>query len=159
MKNFHRKLISLLEIIGGILGIGVILFSFFTVIIPYFQSDAVTLYKIITSMIFLYAFLVYCFSTLSGLLLWKKHKKAVQLSLISQSVQIPTFLIPGMTYMLVSCFGVFVKISLSSLFFSAYFGSRFSIFFLPQSGNYYIGLNIVALVIFIFLYKHRKEVV
>jgi len=149
------RMIAIYEMAGGIVGLGIIIF-----LIPSILAS-LNIFMILISIL---AICGYILSFVAGLFLWKKMDKGITLSIICQAIQIPRFVIGSFSYLFISGLEFIIYFSLNNLLlklkfnFSTYFGSHFDISYDPENSKYIlIGLNLVALALFIYLRKVLKN--
>ena len=143
------RIIAVYEMAGGIIGLGLVIF-----LIPAILAS-LNVWMILIS---IFAVCGYILSFVAGLFLWKKMEKGIILSIICQAIQIPRFIIGSFSYLFISGLEFIIYFSLNNLLlklkfnFSTYFGSHFDISYDPDNSKYVlIGLNLVALTLFIYL--------
>lgn len=159
MKNNQKwnRIISIYEMIGGIVGLGVTIFLIFKILPQLLNQEATISNKAFLIVLLIYAIGGYLLSFIAGLFLWKKQTKGILLSIITQIIQIPKFTIAGFSYFFVSGADLFIAISNSSLDLTAYLGSHWNISFYPEDKTFLIGINIIAIIMLIKLkYTHDK---
>ncbi len=141
MNKILKIIVSLVQIGGGLLGLGLIVLSF----LDGQPTQTVMKFHIIFGCVFL-------FGVVSGLALIIKPRLGLVLSALFQAVQIPFFIKSGIAYAM-SC-GACVNLykHASGWGFNFFFGSRYSLS-LNSEQPWLIGVNIVALVLFVFLIK------
>ena len=97
--------------------------------------------------------IVFGFGVLAGVVLIKKPRLGLKLSLIFQSIQIPIIITPVLSYILYT--GGFLSVYRSEAGWGADFaflGSRFY-FYLFRGEPWCVGVNIVALALFVVLVR------
>lgn len=142
MNKWLKGCLVLFQIGGGLLGIGLI----GRVLLA---GNLAPIAKIVNL-----AFIaVFAFGVLAGVAIIKKPKLGLILSLVFQGIQIPVYLTPALSYVLSS--GAFVHIFRHETGWGTRFallGSRFY-FYINGGDPRCVGVNIVALVLFIFLIR------
>ncbi len=147
------KAIAYYQIIGGILGIGLIIYSLLN------QSINTTNYKFILLII---AIGLYIFSIVSGLYLVKeKWEKGINLTTINQMLQTIQFSILGFTYIFVSGLTLYAGIDYTNEFllkFNFLF-TNFQFTLTLKDEVLTVGVNLFALFLlyYIMKLKHRIE--
>jgi len=147
MNKLLKIIVSLIQIGGGLVGIGLIGCSLLTDQLP--TSTA------IIHIAFIFVFL---FGILAGLALLKKPKLGLSLSAVFQAMQIPIFKGSMAAYSMSSgaCFNIYWHEAGFGFNFS--FGSRYH-FSIGNGNPWLIGVNILALILFILLVREIwKEV-
>ena len=159
MKNNQKwnRIISIYEMIGGVLGLGITIFLILSILPQLLSQEAPLFNKLFLVAIIIFAIGGYLLSFIAGLFLWKKQNKGIFLSIITQIIQIPKFAIAGFSYFFVSGIELFVTISNSSLGFTTYFGSHWDISFYPEDKTFLIGVNIIAIIALIYFIKEYKK--
>ncbi len=139
MNKLLKIIVSLVQIVGGLLGLGLIGRCFL--------RDQLTQTAIIFHVIFI---LVFSFGIIASLALIIKPRPGLVLSAIFQAIQIPVVTGPSVVYILFSgaCFNVYKYAS--GWGFKFLFGSHYSLYF--NSGQpWLVGINVFALVLFVLL--------
>ena len=150
--NFGIKLIALVEIIGGLVGIGVTLF--------YGLQSELNILLMVINIVFIG---LYVYSLLAGIWLWRQQHKGLINSIILQSLQIPVIAIPYFTYEFFSGlsfklgieFGTTMNIALNYAF---ELGSRWGFTLLPGASNIGLNINVIALLFLMSLLKLKDEI-
>ncbi|MCK4257382.1 MAG: hypothetical protein KAX49_00295 [Halanaerobiales bacterium] len=146
-----KRIIAFHEMLGGVLG--VLLFIFFVPFRSFFLGPVILIINII--MLSLYV-LSFC----AGFLMWKGKKSGILLSLIIQVFQIPQFIINGYTYLFIC--GSMLSINIEyftshyGFNFNVHLGSLYHINLMSGQTSLLLGINVIALVIFMYLLKQRK---
>ncbi|WP_405384378.1 hypothetical protein [Maribacter sp. LLG6340-A2] len=148
LKNKRNILkgIGILEITGGVSGIGIILWLML-------QGIETNTYVFL---IFLFAIGFYIYSILAGIKLFKHLEKGDFHSRILQYIQIPGISLLGMTYILTSGGYLFVGYNLTEGSIKFDFGliaSKFQINILNSDQGEFIYLNIMAIIVLVLLEK------
>jgi len=147
MNRFLKTIISLIQIGGGLVGMGLIGRSLLTAKLP-----------MSTIIIHIAFILVFLFGFLAGLALIKKPKLGLLLSTLFQAIQIPIFKGPMAAYSLFSgaCFNAYRHEA--GFGFNFVFGSSYH-FSINKGEPWLLGVNILAFVLFILLFSEIwKEV-
>lgn len=157
-KNKLNRIISIYEMVGGVVGFGATIFLIFQ-ILPQLLSEEVPLsYQVLSVAILFYAIGGYLLSFFAGLFLWKQEKKGITLSIWSQIMQIPTFAIAGFSYLFVSGLEFFlITEGVYSMNFATYLGSHWDISYNPEGAPFFIGINFIAIAILVYLMKERNK--
>ena len=147
MNRFLKTIVSLIQIGGGLVGIGLIGQSLLTEKFP------------MSTMIIHIAFiLVFLFGILAGLALIKKPKLGLLLSALFQAIQIPIFKGPMAAYSLFSGACLNAYRHEAGFGFNFLFGSSYH-FSIEKGEPWLIGVNILAFALFILLFSEIwKEV-
>ena len=142
MNKWLKTFLLLSQIGGGLLGIGIIG--------RVFLAGNLTP---ITQMVHVIFVILFAFGIVAGIALIKKPKVGLILSLIFQGIQIPVITTPTIAYIFSS--GAFFNVYWCETGWGtnfAFLGSRY--FFYINSGEpWYVGVNIVALALFVFLIR------
>lgn len=141
MNKLLKIIVSLVQIGGGLFGLGFIVLSF----LNEQPTQMVIKFHIIFGCVFL-------FGVVAGLVLIIRPRTGLVLSALFQAVQIPFFIKSGIAYAMSSGACVNLYKHASGWGFNFFFGSRYS-FSLNSERPWLIGINIVALVLFVFLIK------
>ncbi len=143
--------------IGGIVGLVTTILLIFIVLPQVLNQKTIMFNKIFIIIITLYAIFGYSLSFFSGLFLWKKQKKGIILSIITQIIQIPKLTIAGFSYSFISGLEFTFMISNSFLRFTTYIGSHWNIAYYPENKTFLIGINFIAIILLIYLIKEYKK--
>ncbi|UAM97808.1 hypothetical protein K8354_16240 [Polaribacter litorisediminis] len=148
-KRNILKGIGILEIIGGITGIGLIVWF----LLQGFQMNS---YSVI---IFLITILFYSYSIFAGIILFKKTEKGISHSWIIQFIQIIGISFNGITYMFTSGgnFMLGYNWTENNLTFNLGIASEFDLS-ISQDINNFIQINLIAIVIIYILDKTLKSI-
>jgi hypothetical protein len=147
------KFVSLLLIIGGIVGIGVAVW----IDVELMTNGQIKLFSPSTAIggafIVLFGWAVW-----TGRDLWRGRRQAITFATILFALQIPAFQIPGFSYEFHTAFTFVVSI-LSGPRFNLNFnlGSSFTFFISPQIQDVNIGVNLAALFVLIYLMRIRRS--
>ena len=146
-----RRVIAGLQIVGGIFGIG-----FIALELSYIRVNAATL------LIAIIVLLIYVFSLVAGVLLWRDHRWGRPASIIVQAIQLPKLLSPILIfniclgldiypYLMLGNHGLFrIGFELKALaFYQLHLGVP-----IPGVG---LGVSIPACIFLTMLIKNRKE--
>ncbi|RZK62481.1 MAG: hypothetical protein EOO85_32225 [Pedobacter sp.] len=139
------------EILGGLYGLIISLYYFSQV--SGFSSPLV--------IIFLFIIGLYIHSIFSGILMFKNETIGITQSLINQFFQIISFSLLGLSYQYYAGLAFKLTWNLTESSFWPYLNvgiSSWEILFSTESTISYIGINIVALTLFIYLIKQRKKI-
>ena len=146
MNKGIKRVLLVSELGGGFLGLCLILQMFF---MPELTAGSAIVYIVFAG--------IFLFGTIAGILIAENHRKAIFLSLIYQGMQVLQISSPTVIYYLHS--GFHITLFLERNRFGANFrlGTDFA-FYLFTQRPYGFGINIVALLFFIYLWKIRKKV-
>jgi hypothetical protein len=139
MNKFLKIIVSLVQIGGGLFGLGLIGRCFL--------KDRLTQTAVTFHVIFIF---VFSFGIIAGLALIIKPRLGLMLSAIFQAFQIPVVTGSSVVYVLFSgaCFNIYKYAS--GWGFKFFLGSHYSLYF--NSGQQWlVGINVFALIIFILL--------
>ena len=141
MNRFLKTIISLIQIGGGLVGIGLIGRPLLTEELP-----------MSTAIIHIAFILVFLFGILAGLALIKKPKLGLLMSTLFQAIQIPIFKGPMAAYSLFSgaCFNLYRHEA--GFGFNFLFGSSYH-FSIGTASPWLLGDNILALILFLLLLR------
>lgn len=158
MKSKAMKLISLYEIIGGILGICTfIILSILMFVSPIVNKNLLTILALII-MIGLYVL-----SIVAGIVLWRKGPKGINISIIAQAFQIPYVVLSGFTYLFISGLQLGAAVTFAGSSFGLkmliHIGSSGNMDFGSDSKYILLGINIVPIIIIFFLKKIKKTII
>ena len=146
MNKSLKTIVSIIQICGGLVGLGLIGRSLLTEQI--IQSTAIV-HGIFT--------LVFTFGIVAGVALIMRPKPGLWLSAAFQAMQIPILIGPTAAYALFSgaCFNLYRHAT--GFGFNFLFGSRY--YFAIQSGEpWMVGINALALILFILLVREIRFV-
>ncbi|WP_108801908.1 hypothetical protein [Aquimarina sp. Aq107] len=158
-KDFEKKLkskrtilkgIGILEIIGGITGIGLIMW----LILKGIETN-IYLYLIL-----LLAFGFYFYSIFAGIKIFRNLEQGTFHSIVLQLIQLIAISYGGVTYLLTSAGYLFIgyNITGNDLKLETYLGSRFQINIINSDQDSFVFINIVALVILIIIDTSKKSI-
>lgn len=148
VKANWNKIIAVLQIVGGALGAGLAIYLIFSMPpkIPMLVG------------FFVFFLCLFLLSIVAGLFLWEGHPLCFTLSLIVQALQIPQFTIGGFKYMFVSGLELTVGIGSNGSKFFWNIGilqGEFQFSFLTQGEPSSLGLNIAAILFFMYLFRQQ----
>jgi len=146
MNKSLKRAVLLLQIIGGLVGIAIIGRAFLT--------EEVSLITAIFHIAFISLFL---FGVIAGLVLIKKERLGLLLSVIFQAIQIPIISGPTISYALFSGASLNLFRHTTGWGFNFLFGSRYY-FYINSGEPWLVGINFVALVFFILLIRELSFV-
>ncbi len=154
LKNSDRKIFNVIgyyQIIGGIVGIGLSIYSIIT------KTNIPT----INYIFFIVAFVLYSFCLTSGLFLLKeKLEKGIKLTLINQILQSIQFSISGYSFIFVGLINVFVGIDYTNDFlFKLDFTLTKYLFTISQKNEVIVvGLNLIPILILFYIKKIETRI-
>lgn len=146
MKTRWNKPIAILQILGGIVGILVSLVSL-AALKPNF----------LIILIFLPFVSLYLLSIVAGVLLWRRHRLGIPLSVIVQVPQIISFSINKLAYLFISGLQIAFILKSKKIAIEFMLGSKWHLNFATEDHSLTIGLNIIALFIVIYLLRQIKK--
>lgn len=148
-KRNILKGIGILEIVGGITGIGLIVWF----LLQGFQMNS---YSFI---IFLIAIIFYSYSIFAGIILFKKNEKGISHSWIIQFIQIIGISFNGITYVFTSGGNLMLGYNWTenNLTFNLGIASEFDLS-ISQDINNFIQINLIAIVFIYILDKTLKSI-
>ncbi|OHB64791.1 MAG: hypothetical protein A2168_03265 [Planctomycetes bacterium RBG_13_50_24] len=144
MNKSLKIILLILQIGGGLLGLGLIGRTFLTKQLPQ------------TALIIHIAFIfVFLFGIVAGVALVRKPKLGFWLSAVFQALQIPIIVIPATAYLLVSgaCFNLYRHAG--GFGYKFVFGSHYY-FTIHSTDSWMAGINVLALVLFILLVREIR---
>lgn len=161
MKKVSKKLkiIAIYELLGGALGFLLTLWLMIATLLQLFQNNYTQVQKVLLFTIITFALCIYAFIAYAGYRLYTGQKDGLTYSIIVNLLQIPQFSFFGFTYLVTSGLELSLKLASAGLKMNAYIGSKWNIFINPGDA-FYIGVNVVALVIVCILlleYKRRLQ--
>lgn len=141
--------IAAYQIFGGVLGIGLAI-----KIIPQLKEFS----QVSLGMV-LFAVLFYLFSLVSGIILFKKKKLGLTLSLVNQVLQVVSFAIGEFAYNYVAGFKIGFGIDFAPIWQLKLNLSlpSFQFFLNTETGKVYIGINLFALFLVYLLERLREK--
>ena len=147
MQSIGTRILSILLSVGGVLGIGIALFSAATMAKQHWLYGA---------MMVLFAVL-FAYATYAGIQLWRNRSGSLKRALILFLTQVPVFTFPGITYEWYTGLsyklmgGQVVKSSILGL------GSSFNFFLDVGITDTAYGVNVIAILAAAFLYLARPD--
>jgi len=150
-KRQILKAVGIVEIIGGISGIGLV----FWLILQGFQTNS----KLLLVLLFIISF--YAFSIFAGIELFKKKEKSINYSRVLQYFQIFAISFGGITYLLSSGGNLFIGYNLtkSTLEFNfSIIASEFQINILNSDQDSFVYLNIWAIILLNLIENATKKI-
>ena len=145
MNRWIKRLLAVLQIGGGFAGLAVIA--------QLVMKAEMTAISVMGNVIF---GVIFFFGIVAGLVLIEDERVGIVLSQIFQATQIPLLSSPIIVYRLICGFGVAVFCQGAEVGGNYWFGCHYA-FFLFGDAPWGIGVNIVALVLFIYLLRIRKS--
>ena len=152
-KEWYHKIIGIYQIAGGLVGILLVVWALFLTTSPSIEFD-----KLLPAVVFIISLSLYLFSILCGVLLYKKKKKAINLSIVNQLMQVISFSVSGFAFKYFSGLYITILIDFVSDIYSLEWGAsswHISLGDIPDSGI--IGINLFAVLIVIVLSKLKLE--
>jgi len=151
MTKTWLRIISVLEIIGGVFGL--------ITTIWWFSISPINIYSLLLLPI---PIAIYILSFLAGYWLWKGTPLGRTASIIIQAVQLPKIYSSLLIFMFSFGFDVWIQFiilnnGLSNFGFQFMFLSSSQIFFNVKDAPTGIGISLTALIFLIMLVKHRQE--
>lgn len=146
-QSLYNKLLACYQIIGGLIGIGLILWILISVHIQ-FALQYIALFV---------AMLLYSFSIICGVALTKNKKNSLSHSLINQILQIISFSIGGYGFQYISGFHISFGIELGYTAFLLKYGiSSWQIEFNSKSAINEVHINVFSILIIILIERLMK---
>jgi len=149
------KIISVFELVGGILGIVIVLIVLISSQTT--RNDMPTIILISAYFIYAFALAMYLLSIIAALLLWQDKKAGYILSIIIQVIQIPHIETSTFFYNFVSGAQILISLGIrpdgGSFNFGGYIGSTLNISLYTPLNGVTIGLNILAIAVVILLFR------
>jgi hypothetical protein len=141
------KLVSLLLIVGGVVGIGLTLW----LDLNFVNSGQISLFS--PTIAITGAFIVlFGWAAWTGRELWTGNRRALTWAKILFGIQIPLIQLPGFSYEFHTGFTLPIRIITGPrLNFGFNFGSSFTFYISPQIQDVAVGINLVALIVLIYL--------
>lgn len=151
MKNKWMSFIAWYEMLGGTIGIAVSLIMLVTN--NYIDNN-------LTFIIFLVAQSLFAFSFVAGFLLFKGKREGIFFSKIIQILQIPHFIVGGVSYFFIS--GLLLEIYIRAnegLNLGFYTGiySKISVGYSFQAKSFLFGINIIPIIILIYFFTREAS--
>jgi len=158
MKNNNKlnKLIAIIEIVGGAIGLFIIVPVIWG-ITSLLSSGTFSLAIAGSILIFVLGICLYILSVIAGVALWRNSRKGVTLSLIVQAVQIPSLVISGFIYSFISGLAMYLYLDFQSGVWINFNISMFRIYLSSSNNGFVLGINVIALLAFIYLWKLRNN--
>lgn len=152
-RNIYFNTLGVYQIIGGLIGIGVVVWVMFSYIYPNNMPDK--RFAIFSAVLFA---LFYCYSILCGILLIKKHNWALNLSSLNQLLQILSFSIYGYAYKYQSGIFASIKIDFVNNIYSFEWGlSSWELYINSGSTFGLVSINFFALLVVILIEELKKR--
>ena len=146
MSAWLRRTSGILSLGGGSVGVALIL------------TQLLANYPGFTALLFSIAFLgVYSWGIAAGVLLLEGARIGLRMSLAYWFIQILQFSTPWLLFELSSGARVVILYGQGKLNFNAIVGSHFNFFF-GTSGPWVVGINVLALVMFVLLVKAARSI-
>lgn len=146
------KIISILEMVGGVIGICFVIWWF-----------AVVPFNLISFLLSPILIGVYILSFTAGLLLWRENPYGRTTSIIVQVIQIPKVFSPLIVFMFSFGFDVWLHILIwDNKYLNYGFELKFlafhQLFINSQNAPIGVGFSVTALIFLIMLVKHKTEI-
>lgn len=142
--DMNKKLkvtVAIIQIVGGLVGIGIIGLAFLTDHVP-----------LITAVIHTTFMLIFTYGIVAGLVLITFERLGMILSAIFQAIQIPVIIGPTFSYCMFSGASFKIFKHITGFGFDFGFGSYYN-FYINSGQQQLLGINILALVLFILLIR------
>ena len=153
LRGIFLKIVSIYEILGGMTGAAVILFSIVPVLIKQSaRPNILFLYFIVV--IFL---LLFVLSILGGFFLWRNKGVGYLFSFIVQLIQIPYLVTSILVYTFIAGFSITPYISSRGIGITFYLGGRFLFYVGHAVLGYRLGVNLLALFLAIWILVEWKR--
>lgn len=147
--SMGMKLVALLLMVGGVVGIGVGVW----LDIRWLTNSQASLFSASTAIVGVFI-LLYGWAVWTGLDLWKGRRRALKFAQILFVMQIPVFTIPGISYEFHTGFTLLIMILRGlRLNFNFNLGSSFSFYISSEVHGVAIGVNLFALFVLIYLIR------
>ncbi len=154
--NWNRG-IGIYEMLGGVLGFLLTVYILFTKLPGMMGEVPEAGLKLFLVVISVFALAGYGLTFFAGWSLWKGMKRGIPLSLAAQAIQIPQFSLGGLSYLFMAGLQLSVFMGEEGMSFATYLGSRWNIYISFEGYVTGVGFNLVAIAIFIYLYRQFKK--
>ncbi|HEV2669184.1 MAG TPA: hypothetical protein VG324_29980 [Blastocatellia bacterium] len=148
MSKTRVRIISAAEIVGGVFGIGEVIWA---LIVTPFNSLALILAHIPIS--------IYILSLVAGVALWRDNSFGRKASIVVQAIQLPKIVSPLIIFTFSFGFDIWVHILLTSEFSKLGFEFRYlaanELFFNLQDAPFGLGVSITACIFLATLLRHK----
>lgn len=155
MKLRINKLISIYEIVGGVLGL---MAAIFMVIF-----SVISIQKINYPLLIFAIIALYILSLVAGVCLLKKKQQGIMLSIIVQIFQIPYIITSSFTYIFISGLMIGAKVTFVSQMSRTtgmfYLGSSFSLPYGSGIQNVILGINFIPILIIGYFLKIKNQII
>lgn len=162
MQHKLIKFIAANQFIGGALGLPTLFYlawHFITVNPALWEIKEARVY-----FIFFYSCLgiFFIIAMVAGILLYKAKQQGLWLSYFVQLVQVPSFILPHLSYFMGVGLNFFCNVAIKTNHLGLQFSTNFPLNFnvatvANQVGNYTFGLNLVAVYFCYILFKKHKD--
>jgi len=153
MKSKINVLIAIYEMIGGIVGVCITIYTLFSM----FESKYIEILGLLLDPVML---ILYVLSIRGGFLLWKGKEKGIGISVIVQIFQIPYIITSSLVYYFVSGLQIVVGTIISSnmikIMATFQLGSLFAVYFENTVKSIELGINIIPIVVILYLRRIKK---
>lgn len=146
MSRKIAKIIAIVEMLGGIVGVA----TFFFLGISVFSN-------ILVASILSFFIALYILSFLSGLWLWKFTRRGIISSIIVQILQAPIISLPFLYYKFFAGLNLSIGVFQSKISANFNLGSSWELNIPNTDQAFGIGLNIIALIFLICLFRFKKS--
>jgi hypothetical protein len=148
MSKTWVRIISVLEIVGGVVGIGFVIWALLA-----------TPFNAWTLIIAPIAISIYILSLVAGVALWRGNSFGRKASIVVQAIQLPKIISPLVIFMFSVGFDLWVQFLLTRGFSNLGFEFRFlafsQIFFNVQDAPFGLGVSITACIFLAMLLRHK----
>jgi hypothetical protein len=148
MSKTWVRIISVLEIVGGVVGIG---FMSWVLLATPFNAWALIIAPIPIS--------IYILSLVAGVALWRGNSFGRKASIVVQAIQLPKIISPLVIFMFSFGFDLWVQFLLARGFSNLGFEFRFlafnQLFFDVQDAPFGLGVSITACIFLAMLLRHK----
>ena len=152
--SIGMKLVALLLMIGGVLGVGLTFWLDLSLVSSGRAGVLSPAIAMTGAFIVLFGWAAWV-----GRELWIGERRALRMAGILFALQLPVLRIPGLIYEWHTGFTVPITVSSGARFGAGLnLGSSFSFYISPQIQDFYVGVNLVAVLVLVFLIRKSREV-
>ena len=148
MSKAWVRIISVLEVIGGVFGIGFVIWWLMAA-----PTNAFTVILVPIPMS------IYVLSLVAGVALWRGSSFGRKASIVVQAIQVPKIVSPPIIFMFSFGFDLWVHILFANGFSNLGFEFRFlafnQFFINVQDGSFGLGVSLTAIVFLTMLLRHK----